>query len=111
MNIKLPIELSNLSNDPRSFFKSCTEVLNRITTILGGEVDLTENCKTTFAGVSFAASGVDVAITHGLNRVPKGYIVAGKSVTMDITDGSGSNTTKTLFIRSTAVGYARLLIF
>jgi predicted secreted protein len=61
--------------------------------------------------VSFTAADTDVEIRHGLGFVPQNYFVVGCSAAMNVYDGSEDATSKFYYLRSDAIGTARVFLF
>jgi hypothetical protein len=59
----------------------------------------------------FVAANADTVITHGLNRVPTGYILTMASAAMSLYDGSLPSDNASITLRSSAVGSATIFLF
>lgn len=78
---------------------------------LNGGLDFETNFNAKIVTVTFSSTSADVAVTHGLGRAPVGYIPLTLSADMTIYTGSSPGTSSLLYLRSSATGTAKLLIF
>lgn len=60
--------------------------------------------------VKFTSAGVDVVVAHGLERVPIGYLVVGKSAGVTVYDGATPSSRDYLVLRATGAGTVRVLV-
>ena len=84
--------------------------ISAISEVVNGQLDF-DNLKTSTVGVTFETADTDTKIAHGLNRVPTSYILIKSSVAMSLYDGVTESNDKELFLRSSAAGTARVIIF
>jgi hypothetical protein len=61
--------------------------------------------------LTFSASATDTALTHGLGRVPTGYIILKRSASMTVYDGSAAWTSQLMYLRASATGSVTVLVF
>lgn len=101
-------------------FQACpTADLPRFLTLFGEQVarilnnglDFETNFNSKLVSLTFSSANVDTSVAHGLGRVPSGYIIIGLSADLTVYDGIGTNTTTNLFLRASATGTARLLVY
>lgn len=101
-------------------FQACKpEELPRFLTLFGEQVaralnsglDFETNFNSKFVSITFSATNTDTSVAHGLGRVPAGYIIIGLSAALTVYDGVGANTATNLFLRASATGTARLLVY
>jgi len=85
--------------------------LEAIISTINGKLDFQTNFNAKTVAVTFSAPSVDTAFIHGLGRVPQGYIVVGSTAAMSVYDGSGAGTESLLYLRSSAAGTARILVY
>lgn len=78
---------------------------------LNGNIEITTNLKISIVDTNFASANVNTTINHNLGRVPQGYIEVGKSVSLNVYDGTVNSSTQTITLRSSAVGRAKLLFY
>jgi hypothetical protein len=57
----------------------------------------------------FTASAVNVAVAHGLGRVPAGYMVVGRSANVTVYDGSDPSTESELVLRSSGAATVQVV--
>lgn len=57
----------------------------------------------------FTTSGVDVAMAHGLDRVPVGYLVLGRSANVGVYDGADPSTEAMLVLRSSGAATVKVV--
>jgi hypothetical protein len=111
MKFKLPISLSNLDAASDDFVKYVSQAVDLFTTIINGEVDFRDNCKTTIAKITFSSADMEQAVEHSLGRIPYGYIMIGSLAATQIYNGVSQNTTKALYVRSSVATTVSFLIF
>jgi hypothetical protein len=103
-------DISNVDNLP-DLVKFSSQMINQIMTVLSGRVGFLDNCATQLITVPFTVANTEVLSNHTLGFVPNGYLIAGKSVSMDVYDGVSLNTTNKIYLRSSAIGTAKVLVF
>lgn len=110
MKIKTVQSLSNIDTLD-GLIKWVSQMATDIVNVINGKVSLTDNCQTSLVTVNFTAANTEIPVPHSLGMVPQGYLDAGKSAAITVFDGTTSNTSSTLFVKSSGVGTAKLLIF
>jgi hypothetical protein len=85
--------------------------LDAIIGTINGNLDFQTNFNAKTSSVIFSAANTDTAVIHGLGRVPIGYIVYGTTAAMSIYDGATPSTSQLLYLRASATGTARILIY
>jgi len=103
-------DLSNIKDD-KEFRRFCSIVINDIVSTVNGNLGLTENTDGSLQSVDFTSANAEVGITHNLNRLPLGYILAGSSVAMSLYDGVTPSDKKYIYLKSNAAGTAKIYIF
>lgn len=92
-----------------------TSIFNKsIFDILNGGISFQDNVKASILNVTFATANVDLNISHGLGVVPTGYFCVGPSANMVLYNGisgPGAWTESSITLRSSAIGYAKVLFF
>lgn len=78
---------------------------------LNNGLDFETNFNSKSVSITFSSANTDASVAHGLGRVPVGYIIIGLSAALTVYDGVGANTTTNLFLRASATGTARLLVY
>lgn len=78
---------------------------------VNGNLDFQHNFNCKLIQVSFPSVNVQVAVPHGLGRVPQGYIVTATSTGMHVFNGIPANTSTTLYLQSSTTGIAGILVY
>lgn len=68
--------------------------------VVNGKLDFQTNFNSQVLSQSFSAADTDTTIGHNLGRVPFGYLVASKTVSSDIYNGSVSATASTITLKA-----------
>lgn len=81
--------------------------------ILDGGISFNDNVDASQVSVvSHGTPGTEFSISHGLGKIPMGYIVTGQDGAGSVYDGTTSNTKTDLYLKSDASSKTfRLLIF
>lgn len=108
--ISVPTDLSNII-DINQFTRYCSVVINEMADLINGGMLPQDNFNTKLLNCNFPAPNVDTAFDHGLNRTPSNYITFGLDAALIVYDGATANTDKTIYLRASAAGNARMLIF
>ena len=87
-----------------AMISACVQAIN-------GGIDLVENCSTQVVSLTFSEANVQASVGHALKRVPQGYLLVGGTAAMSIYDGTTPNTDELLYLRASAAGTARVLVF
>lgn len=79
---------------------------------MSGNLEFDVNLRTsTIPGVVFPAANTDVIVTHKLNRLPVGYLVAGSSAACSIFLSSVPATALTITLQSNAAATCTIVVF
>lgn len=78
---------------------------------VNGGLDFSTNFNASEVSVSFTAANTDTPIAHGLGRVPTRYILTGSTVALGLYDGSIKASSSIIYLKSSAVGTASILIY
>lgn len=70
-----------------------------------------DNFRGALLEVDFEDADTDTKIRHGLSFVPSNYFVVGLSVAMTIYDGDTANNADNIYLKSSAIGTARIFVF
>jgi hypothetical protein len=107
-NITKPISFSQIPPEkiPEYLEKFASDVTQKV----NGQLDFS-NMNTQIISVNFSTANVSQAFPHTLGRVPKGYIPHGQSFNGNIYNGTNGNTATKIYLRSSAVGTANIMIF
>lgn len=101
--------VDNVEDDKK--WSSLTLFLKDVYNILLKGITPTDNFRGTLVDVTFSAADTDTEIRHGLQFVPQNYFVVGTSAAMSIYDGSTDATKVFFYLRSNAIGTARVFLF
>lgn len=85
--------------------------LDQIQQILNNGIMFSDNFDAKQLNVTFSAANTDTAAIHGLGRVPGGYVLVGANAAMSVYDGASASTSQVLYLKSSATGTARLLVY
>lgn len=88
-----------------------TMILEELTIQFNGKIDFDSNIRTSLVDVSFTTANAEKPITHTLDRVPLGYILAKSNVAVRLYDGATTNTASTIYIKADAISTTKVLIF
>lgn len=119
MKLKFPVSISN-SSTLEELIRFTSVALERLQTIINGNInygdniagkaDLLNNVNVQVITIVFP-SATTVAAAHTLGSVPRGYIKAGASAAMSLSNGNQPNTASTIYIASSAAGTAKVMVF
>ena len=71
--------------------------------ILDGGISINDNVDASVVSVdSHATPGTEFSVSHGLGKVPEGYIIMSSGGAGSVYDGTTANTKDTLYLRSDA---------
>lgn len=110
----VPLTLSNLKtlDDVVRYHSMAFDEFTRVFT---GNISFTDNMFVSRVSVRFTAIDTDAVVMHTLQTIPTGYLVVGKSVAMNIYDGTNTVanpwTSTYLQLKSDTVGTATVLVF
>lgn len=110
MKLNLPLEYHNIQ-DPQDLADKLSATLKQILQVINGRVAIPDNLDVHVTSVTFSAANASTPVTHRLDRIPQGYIVAKRSANFTIFDGSGSNTTSVIYLQASAAGTATIVLF
>ncbi len=96
---------------PEEMQKFVAILAEQLVTALNGQLDFSTNFNCKLHSISFSAADTDTALAHGLGREPTGYLVYGLSASMVVYSGSAPSTTNLLYLRSSAIGSASMIVF
>ena len=84
---------------------------DQVKNAVNGNISFLDNIRCAIRDVLFSASGVDTQINHGLGGLPNGYILVSASAPMAIYSGDQGSDRQYIYLRSNAIGSAKVLIF
>ena len=110
--------MSNIAASPKidqcsqtDMVRFLTIFMNNVVNTVNGDLDFQTNFNCKLVDVSFTAINQDIAVNHGLGRVPSGRIIYAQSANGLIIDGLTQNTSSILYLRCSALGKASLIVF
>ena len=101
----------------RSFDKDLLTALSNwamvLKSILDGGISIKDNVDASRVTImTHATPGTEVGFSHGLGKVPLGYIVTGQEAAGSVYDGGTTNTNTTLYLKSDVSSMTfKLLVF
>jgi len=109
----LPRNWWNVDNieDPDQKMAAITIFLKDIYSVINKNVAVSENLKGGLVTVQFTAANTDTQVRHQLAFVPQNYFVCGLSAEMVIYDATRANDNSFAYLRSSAIGTARVFLF
>jgi hypothetical protein len=96
--------------DDAEFKRFLVLFLTEVKLAVNGNLNFVDNFGAREVSVTFSAANTDTRVDTGLKNVPTKYIVQGTTAAMSIYDGTLSPQPGVIFLRSSAVGTARLLV-
>lgn len=88
-----------------------SSTVDDIVSTINGRLNLVENCQTRLVDVTFPSAGEEVKVPHSLKYIPNGYMLARSSAPLSLYDGKLAATANDIYLRASAPGTARVLIF
>lgn len=88
-----------------------SNIVKKIINLINGEIKFQDNIKCNIVDVDFQVADADTPIDHNLGFIPVGYLVIQPTVSMNIYNGSQSWSNGSIYLRSTVVGAARIIVF
>lgn len=110
MRLSLPLDFSNVE-ELKDFIRYVSPALKDIIALVNGNLAFGENIKTSRVSATFDSANSTVAVSHGLNATPNGYIVVKANAGITVFDGSNANNATTLYVQATGAGTVGLLVF
>lgn len=97
--------------EPDQLPRFTQKALENIASILNNGVLFSDNFNAKTLTFTFSAANIETAVIHGLGRVPTGYIQVGSSAALTVYDGASANTSSLLYLRASALGTGRVLVY
>jgi len=110
MKAKTPMSVSNIV-DLAGLKRYASQMFDAILLVINGNISFGDNIQSTTLPVDFNKANTDIQVGHNLGRAPNGYIVVGRSASMTVYDGAQAADADNLYLRSSATGTARILVF
>lgn len=110
MKITASSSLSNLESveELRRFVGAFSD---NVASALNSRLTFSDNFLASIITFVFTGANTTLGMPHKIGVIPSGYILVGTTVAMSLYDGEQANSTDTLFLRSTAAGTAKVLVF
>jgi len=104
-------KLSNLTTikDPQEFMRHGSQAIGAAVDTINGGLEFDSNLNTSSVSVTFTAANTDTMVTHGLGKVPVGYLKSKASANCNIFDGTKSATDTVIYLQSTAPATVTLI--
>lgn len=96
--------------DESEFKRFLVNFLTEVKLAINGNLNFIDNFGGREISVTFTAANTNTRVSTGQRVVPTKYIVQGATAAMSIYDGTLPSQAGVLFLRSSAVGTARLLV-
>lgn len=96
---------------PEDLARYTSIFLTQVVEAFNNNLSFDENFNAKTLSITFGTANVEVASIHGLGRVPSGYFLIGSNVAMSIYDGASANSASLLYLRASASGVGRILVF
>lgn len=109
MKITNSSDLSNIKQEDIPRFLSA--VLTQISAILNAGATFQDNFNAQIQSVVFPTANSEVPLRHSLGRVPSGYLPLTLSAAMILYNGSTGNSDSAIYLKSSAIGTATVLVF
>lgn len=76
-----------------------------------GKVEFDVNLYTRTLDFDFTSANTDVTVSHGLSKVPNGYILVKSNAATSIYDGSKSADNKQITLKASVVATTKVVVF
>lgn len=83
--------------------------LESVKNIVNGNLTANENMLFPFVEVDFTSANTNFVIEHGIGRSPRGYLVISSDSALSVYDGTRPSDSTFIYLRSSAVGKARIV--
>ncbi len=103
-------EKVDIIKDEAEFKRFLVAFLTEIKLAVNGNLNFVDNFGGREVSVTFTAANTNTRVDTGLRTVPTKYIVQGTTAAMSVYDGTLASQPGVIFLRSSAVGTARLLV-
>lgn len=77
---------------------------------VNGFLSFQDNFRGIILETEFTAANADTALRHNLGYKPNYYLVLNRSASMVIYDGAADTTTEVIYLKSSAIGSANILV-
>lgn len=102
---------SNFTNlEGEEFQKQVSIYLDQLAGTFNGQISFHANMDVKNVTVAFPKANVSIKVPHNLGRLPKGYIKISGTANITVFDGNKANTAKEIYVQSSGVGTATLML-
>lgn len=77
---------------------------------INGRLEFDTNLKSDTVEVTFSTANAEKEISHGLGKVPTGYLVKRASAACSIYDGDTKNSATKIYLKSSAAATVRIIV-
>lgn len=108
--LKAAPDVSNVRDleDLKRFSK---QILSDIFDTVNGGLEFKSNIWSDIQDVVFVSANAETQVPHSLQKVPTGYVLVGSNVAATLYNGASTWTKTHIYLKSSAVVSARVLIF
>lgn len=110
MRLKTLLETSNLDSTEQ-IIRYVSIIKDQIYQIVNGKIEFDLNIWSSTVDVTFTAANTEVAVSHGLGRVPTGYILVKSSAATALYDGTTTNTASTIYLKASVAATVKIIVF
>ncbi len=96
---------------PEELAKFIDIFCQNVENVVNGRLDFQTNLDCKLISITFSAANVSASVSHGLGRVPVGYIVTSASAATSVYKSTATNTTLVLNLMASAPATVGLLVF
>jgi hypothetical protein len=88
-----------------------TIFLSQVKNVLNNGITPQDNWDGQIVSVTFSSADTDTLVSTRLRRIPTGYIVLSRDAALTVYDGDLSSSVGNIYLRASATGTARILVF
>ena len=96
---------------PEELAKFLTLFSQDVVAQVNGKLDFQTNFNCKLISVTFSAANTNVSASHGLGRIPAGYIVTSSSASANVFNGTSGHTTSVINLQASAAATVGLLVY
>ena len=97
--------------EPKDQMRFISIFFDQIKMLINNGLQFADNFDSKILTLTFSAASTDTSLTHGLGRVPTGYVILKRSASMTVYDGSAAWTSNLIYLRASAAGSVTVLVF
>lgn len=110
MKLNKPTDFTNIE-EPEKMKSFLTQFAQEIASLVNGNLTLVDNVSPNLVDAVFPTANAEVSLSHGLGKVPRGYLVASLDAAAIIYNGLTANTGDRLYLRASAPVTAKIWVF